>query len=226
MPLMKFKPTSAGRRSAVRVITPDLHKGAPHAAAVYSCTAALHLAMLASNVGEGDEVITTPMTFCASVNAIIHTGATPVLADVDPRTMNIDPARIAEKITPRTKAVVPVHFAGRACDMDAIGALCEEHGLMIIEDCAHAIETTWNGRHAGTFGDFGCFSFYVTKNVVTGEGGIVVARTPEQAPALPPPLEITPPPGNGRPPRPARQVQQPPPPPPRSTFETLFGPLR
>ncbi len=152
------------------------YKGAPYAAALYSCTAALHLAMVASNVGEGDEVITTPLTFCASVNAIIHTGATPVLADIDPRTMNIDPARIAEKITPRTRAIMPVHFAGRACDMDAIMALAKKHDLMVIEDCAHAIETRYHGKEAGLFGEFGCFSFYVTKNVITGEGGVVLAK--------------------------------------------------
>lgn len=157
------------------------YKGAPYAAAMYSCTAALHLAMVASGVGEGDEVITTPYTFCASVNAIIHTGATPVLADVDPRTQNIDPARIAEKITPRTKAIMPVHFAGRACDMDAIMALAKKHNLMVVEDCAHAIETRYHGREAGLFGEFGCFSFYVTKNVITGEGGIVLTKDEEQA---------------------------------------------
>jgi dTDP-4-amino-4,6-dideoxygalactose transaminase len=152
------------------------YKGASNAAAVYSCTAALHLSMLASGVGEGDEVITTPLTFCASVNSIIHTGAAPVLADVDPRTMNIDPARVAEKITSRTRAIMPVHFAGRACEMDALCALARQHGLMIIEDCAHAIETEYHGQKAGLFGEFGCFSFYVTKNVITGEGGIVIAR--------------------------------------------------
>jgi dTDP-4-amino-4,6-dideoxygalactose transaminase len=152
------------------------YKGATNATAVYSCTAALHISMLASGVGEGDEVITTPMTFCASVNSIIHTGATPVLADVDPRTMNIDPARVAEKITPRTRAIMPVHFAGRACEMDALCALARQHNLMIIEDCAHAIETEYHGRKAGLFGEFGCFSFYVTKNVITGEGGIVIAK--------------------------------------------------
>lgn len=153
-----------------------LYKQAPHAAAVYSCTAALHLAMIASGVGAGDEVITTPLTFCASVNAIIHAGATPVLADVDPRTMNIDPAGIEEKITPRTKAILPVHFAGRPCDMDAIMTIAEKRGLMVIEDCAHAIETRYRGREAGLFGEFGCFSFYVTKNVITGEGGMVITR--------------------------------------------------
>ncbi|MFH1912879.1 MAG: DegT/DnrJ/EryC1/StrS family aminotransferase [Pseudomonadota bacterium] len=149
--------------------------GTPHAAACNSCTAALHLALVALGLKPGDEVITTPLTFCASVNAIIHAGCTPVLADIDPRTQNIDPARIREKITSRTRAILPVHFAGRSCDMDAIMAIAAEHSLKVVEDCAHAIETTWQGRHAGTFGDFGCFSFYVTKNVCTGEGGMVVA---------------------------------------------------
>lgn len=152
------------------------YKAVDHAAAVNSCTAALHLALLASGVKPGDEVITTALTFCATVNAIIHAGATPVLADIDPVTMNIDPADVAARITPRTRALVPVHFAGRPCDMDALGALAKTHGLKIIEDCAHAIETEYGGRKAGTFGDFGCFSFYVTKNVVTGEGGMVLAR--------------------------------------------------
>ncbi|MUM77462.1 aminotransferase class I/II-fold pyridoxal phosphate-dependent enzyme [Pseudodesulfovibrio sp. F-1] len=149
--------------------------GAPHAAACNSCTAALHLALVALGLKPGDEVITTPLTFCASVNAIIHAGCTPVLADIDPSTQNIDPERIREKITSRTRAILPVHFAGRSCDMDAIMAIAAEHSLKVVEDCAHAIETTWKGRHAGTFGDFGCFSFYVTKNVCTGEGGMVVA---------------------------------------------------
>ncbi len=150
--------------------------GAPHAAAVNSCTAALHLSLLASGVGPGDEVITTPMTFCATVNAIIHAGATPVLADVDPATFNIDPEQVRRKLSPRTRAILPVHFAGRPCDMDALSAIAAERGLRLIEDCAHAIETQYHGRKAGTFGDFGCFSFYVTKSVVTGEGGMVVCK--------------------------------------------------
>jgi len=152
------------------------YTGAPHTAAVGSCTAALHLSLLALELEPGAEVITSALTFCATVNAIIHAGATPVLADVDPATMNLDPAAVAAAITPRTRAVLPVHFAGRPCDMDALGEVCRRHGLALVEDCAHAIETTYHGRHAGTFGDFGCFSFYVTKNVVTGEGGMVVAR--------------------------------------------------
>ena len=160
------------------------YKGAEHAVAVNSCTAALHLSILAAGIGHGDEVITTPLTFCASVNAIIHAGATPVLADVDPRSMNIDPECVKARITPRTKAILPVHFAGRACDMDPLCALAEAHGLTVIEDCAHAIETEYHGRKAGCFGDFGCFSFYVTKNIITGEGGLILARKAEHAARL------------------------------------------
>lgn len=152
------------------------YQGVEHVAALNSCTAALHLSLLAAGIAPGDEVITTPMTFCATVNAIIHAGATPVLADIDPQTLNISPAEIERKLTPRTRAILPVHFAGRPCDMDAIMQLAGMRGLKVIEDCAHAIETEYHGQKAGTFGDFGCFSFYSTKNVVTGEGGMVVAR--------------------------------------------------
>lgn len=152
------------------------YKGMKHAAALNSCTAALHLSILAAGIRHGDEVITTPMTFCATVNAIIHAGATPVLADVDPHTMNIDPARVEEKITSSTRVILPVHFAGRPCNMDALLEIAGRHELAIIEDCAHAIETEYKGKKTGTFGDFGCFSFYVTKNVVTGEGGMVLAK--------------------------------------------------
>jgi dTDP-4-amino-4,6-dideoxygalactose transaminase len=152
------------------------YKGAAHAAAVNSCTAALHLSILAARIGPGDEVITTPMTFCATINVIVHAGATPVLADIDPVTLNIDPKRVREKITSRTKAIIVVHFAGRAAEMDELLAIAKEFGLKIIEDCAHAVETEYNSRPTGLFGDFGCFSFYITKNIVTGEGGIVLAR--------------------------------------------------
>ena len=152
------------------------YKGVPQAVALNSCTAALHLSLLAAGLGPGDEVITSPMTFCATANSIIHAGATPVLADVDPRTMNIDPEQVAAKVTPRTRAILPIHFAGRPCDMDPLMATAAEHELIVIEDCAHAIETEYKGRKAGTMGDFGCFSFYVTKNVVTGEGGMVITR--------------------------------------------------
>lgn len=157
------------------------YKGAEFATAVNSCTAALHLSMVAADLAPGDEVITTPMTFCATVNAIMHAGLTPVLADVDAATMNLDPAAVERAITPRTRAIIPVHFAGRPCDMDALGRIAARHKLLLIEDCAHAIETEYRGRKAGTFGDIGCFSFYVTKNIVTGEGGLVLARTRELA---------------------------------------------
>jgi dTDP-4-amino-4,6-dideoxygalactose transaminase len=152
--------------------------GATSCCAVNSCTAALHLSLLAAGLEPGDEVITTPLTFCATVNAIIHAGATPVLADVDPITWNIDPRQIEARITTRTRAIVPVHFAGRACDMGAICSIAERHGLDLIEDCAHAIETTYEGKHAGTFGRLGCFSFYVTKNLMTGEGGMIATTSP------------------------------------------------
>ncbi len=148
-------------------------------AAVNSCTAALHVSMVAADLEPGSEVITTPLTFCATVNAIIHAGLTPVLADIDPATLNIDPAAVEAAITPRTRAILPVHFAGRACDMDAIMSIARKHDLVVIEDCAHAIETEYHGRKTGTFGDFGCFSFYVTKNVVTGEGGMITGRDAE-----------------------------------------------
>jgi dTDP-4-amino-4,6-dideoxygalactose transaminase len=149
-------------------------------AAVNSCTAAIHVSMVAAGLEPGSEVITTPLTFCATVNAILHAGLTPVLADVDPVTQNLDPDAIEAAITPRTRAILPVHFAGRPCAMDRIMAIAQKHGLMVIEDCAHAIETEFHGQPAGTFGDFGCFSFYVTKNVVTGEGGMILGRSEEQ----------------------------------------------
>ncbi len=150
------------------------YKGKQFAVALHSGTAALHLSLLASGIGPGDEVITTAMTFCATVNAIIHTGAVPVLADCDLASMNISPESIEERITPRTKAIVVVHFAGRCCDMDRIIDIARTHGLMIIEDAAHAIETEYHGKKTGDFGNLGCFSFYATKNMTTGEGGMIV----------------------------------------------------
>ena len=152
------------------------YKGGRFAMALNSCSAALHLSLLALGLKPGDEVITTPMTFCATVNAIIHSGATPVLADCKNDTMNINPGEIEKKITPKTKAILPVHFAGRPCEMNPICDIAKRHGLKLIEDCAHAIETEYCGKKAGTFGDFGCFSFYVTKNIMTGEGGMVLSQ--------------------------------------------------
>lgn len=145
-------------------------------AGLNSCTAALHVSLVAAGLEPGSEVITTPLTFCATINSILHAGLTPVLADVDPMTQNIDPDAIEAAITPRTRAILPVHFAGRPCEMDRIMAIARKYDLMVIEDCAHAIETEYHGQKVGTFGDFGCFSFYVTKNVVTGEGGMVIGR--------------------------------------------------
>src|SRR6266478_3334571 len=156
-------------------------KGQGFPVAVNSCTAALHLSLLAAELEPGSEVITTALTFCATVNAIIHAGCAPVLADIDPVTLNLEPREVERRITPRTRAIVPVHFAGRACNMEALGRIARKHGLKIIEDCAHAIETTYRGKPAGTFGDFGCFSFYVTKNVTTGEGGMILARDEQHA---------------------------------------------
>ena len=149
--------------------------------AVSSCTAALSLSIHALELEPDDEVITTPLTFCATVNAILHSGAKPVLADIDATTLNIDPGEIRKRITPKTRAILPVHFAGRPCAMDEIMSIARDHGLGVVEDCAHAIETEYKGRKTGTFGDFGCFSFYVTKNVATGEGGLVLARRDEDA---------------------------------------------
>ena len=156
------------------------YKSSSYSAALNSCTAGLHLSCLALNLKIGDEVITSAMTFCATVNTIIHCGATPVLADIDPITWNIDPKKIEERITPKTKAIIPVHFAGRPCDMDSIIKIAKKYNLFIIEDCAHAIETEYKGKKAGTFGDFGVFSFYATKNIVTGEGGMVISENEKQ----------------------------------------------
>ncbi len=137
--------------------------------------------MVASGVGAGDEVVTTSLTFCATANAIVHTGATPVLVDCERHTLNIDPKAIEAAITPRTKAIVPVHFAGRPAALDELERIAERHGLLLIEDAAHAIETSYKGRKIGSIGDFTCFSFYVTKNMTTGEGGMVTTDDPELA---------------------------------------------
>jgi dTDP-4-amino-4,6-dideoxygalactose transaminase len=157
----------------------DLFKdyiGSQFALALNSCTAGLHLAMVVSGIRQGDEVVTSPLTFCATANAIVHTGATPVFVDVQRDTMNIDPNKIEEAITPRTRAIIPVHFAGRPCDMDAIMDIAKRHDLLVIEDAAHCIEGWYKGRKIGNIGDISCFSFYVTKNIVTGEGGMVTTN--------------------------------------------------
>ncbi|HQJ50275.1 MAG TPA: DegT/DnrJ/EryC1/StrS family aminotransferase [Anaerolineae bacterium] len=146
--------------------------GVKHAVATSSGTTALHAAVLAHGIGPGDEVITTPFTFIASANAAVFTGARPVFVDIDERSYNIDPCRIEAAITPRTKAILPVHLFGNPCDMDAIMAIAKKHGLIVIEDACQAHGATVQGRKVGSFGT-GCFSFYPTKNITTAEGGIV-----------------------------------------------------
>lgn len=155
--------------------------GARHAVAVNSCTAALHLSLLASDIGPGAEVITTPLTFAATINAIIHAGATPVLVDCDLDTQLIHPDAIRCAITPRTRAILPVHMAGRICDMDAITAIADENGLLVVEDAAHALEGRWRGAKVGTMSSLTCFSFYATKNITTAEGGVVTTNDSELA---------------------------------------------
>lgn len=157
------------------------YKGSINAIALNSCTAALHLAMLAIEINKGDEVIVPTMTFAATSNAVIHAGGAPVFADCDKDTMNISPKDIERKITKKTKAIIPVHFAGRPCDMDSIMDIAKRHNLKVIEDCAHAIETEYKGKKVGTIGDLGCFSFYVTKNIVTGEGGMLITDNEQYA---------------------------------------------
>ncbi|MBI5456426.1 DegT/DnrJ/EryC1/StrS family aminotransferase [Candidatus Kaiserbacteria bacterium] len=152
------------------------HTGTKHAIALSSCTAALHLALRAIGVSEGDEIIVPSMTFAATANTVVHCGARPVFADCDRETQNILPEDIERRITQKTKAIVVVHMAGRPCEMDEILKIAKRHDLKVIEDAAHAIETEYKGRKAGTIGDIGCFSFYVTKNLVTAEGGMATTE--------------------------------------------------
>ena len=156
------------------------YKGIDYSIALNSATAGLHLSCLALDLKPGDEIITTAMTFCATVNTIIHAGAKPVLVDIDPITWNIDVNKIEEKINKNTKAIIPVHFAGRSCKMNKIMSIAKSYNLSVIEDCAHAIETEYYGKKAGTIGDFGVFSFYATKNLAIGEGGMVISNDEEK----------------------------------------------
>jgi len=157
------------------------YTGAKHAVALDSATAGMHLALLAMGIGAGDEVITTPTTFAATVNVIIHAGATPVLADIDPDDYCIDPAAVERALTPHTKAIMPVHHAGSACRMDEMLALARTHGLRVVEDAAHAIGTQIGGRQIGADSDAAVFSFYPTKNVTAGRGGMLVTDDGELA---------------------------------------------
>jgi dTDP-4-amino-4,6-dideoxygalactose transaminase len=154
-----------------------LRAGAPHAVAVNSCTAALHLAVEAFDIGPGDEVITTPLTFSATILAILYAGAVPVLADIDERTLCMDPQSVREHITERTKAILPVHYGGYPCDMDKLISICREHQLVLIEDAAHAALTRWAGQPIGSgypgIRSAACFSFHSTKTISIGDGGMI-----------------------------------------------------
>jgi dTDP-4-amino-4,6-dideoxygalactose transaminase len=148
---------------------------APATLALNSCTAALHTALVTQGIGAGDEVITTPMTFAASVNVIEHVGARPILVDVEADTANIDPERVAAAVTPRTKAIIPVHYAGHPVDLDAIRAIAEPRDLLVLEDAAHALPASYKGRRIGSGSNPVAFSFYATKNLTTAEGGALTA---------------------------------------------------
>ncbi|MCC6626738.1 MAG: DegT/DnrJ/EryC1/StrS family aminotransferase [Chloroflexi bacterium] len=155
--------------------------GVPHALAVNSCTAAMHLALAAWGVGQGDEVITTPYTFCSTVNVVLHQGARPVLVDVCDGDLTLDPDRLEAAITPRTRVVLPVHLGGQPCRMDDILAIAARYGLKVLEDAAHATGATYRGRPVGNLGDATAFSFYATKNLTTAEGGMLTTADAELA---------------------------------------------
>jgi perosamine synthetase len=157
--------------------------GVAHAVATSNGTTALHLALLAHGIGPGDEVITSPFTFVASANSILYVGARPVFVDIEPDTFNIDAAAVEVAVTPRTKALMPVHLYGQTADMTALMAIADRHGLTVIEDAAQAVGACHGGRPAGSFGT-GCFSLYATKNVMTGEGGVVTTDSTELADRL------------------------------------------
>ncbi len=155
--------------------------GARFAVALSSGTAALHAAAVVAGLGPGDEVILSPLTFLASANCLLYCGARPVFADIDPATLNLDPKRVEAALTVRSKAILPVHFAGLPCAMDRLQAIAQTHGLRIIEDAAHALGAEWNGRRIGSLGDLTTFSFHPVKHITTGEGGMVT--TDDQHPA-------------------------------------------
>jgi len=149
------------------------YTGAPAALALNSCTAGLHAALVALGIGPGDEVVTTPMTFAATANVVEHTGARPVLADVEPDTLNLSPEAVARALTPRTRAILPVHYAGHPADLDPLHELARARGLAVVEDAAHALGARYRGRRVGSGANPAAFSFYATKNVTTGEGGML-----------------------------------------------------
>jgi dTDP-4-amino-4,6-dideoxygalactose transaminase len=155
--------------------------GCRHAIAVNSCSAGLELCLEAMGIGPGDEVITTPLTFCATAHAIVHRGARPVFVDVEPDTGNLDPRLVRKSITQRTRAILPVHLYGRPCRMDGLTAIARENCVRIIEDCAHALGARWDGRSVGARAEAAVFSFYSTKNLTTGDGGLVATEDDELA---------------------------------------------
>ena len=155
--------------------------GAKNGIATNSGTSALHVALLAAGIGEGDEVITTPFTFAATGNSILYTGARPVFVDIDPETFTIDPCKIEDAITDKTKAIMPVQLYGQSADMDAIMKIAKEHDLIVIEDAAQAHGAEYNGVKVGNLGDMACFSFYPTKNMTTSEGGMITTNNEEFA---------------------------------------------
>jgi dTDP-4-amino-4,6-dideoxygalactose transaminase len=164
-----------GARTATFEARLKEYTGAPHVLALNSCTAALELALILARVGPGDEVITTAMTFAATANVISHRGARPVLVDVESDTLNIDPAAVEAAVTPRTRAVMAVDFAGHPAEYDPLQALCRREGLTLVEDAAHALESRYKGRPVGGCADFACLSFYANKNLTTGEGGALLS---------------------------------------------------
>src|SRR5712675_2400401 len=199
-PTVRFAPPAIGADEIAEVVSalnsgwlstgPRVHQferafaayvGAPHAVAVNSGTAALHLALLATGVGSGDDVVTTPLTFCATANVVIHAGATPRFADVDPITWNLTAESAAAALTKNTRAIIPVHYAGRPVNVAAFRRLALRTGIVLIEDAAHAVEAVSAGAKIGATGDLTAFSFYATKNLTTGEGGMLTTASEEWA---------------------------------------------
>jgi dTDP-4-amino-4,6-dideoxygalactose transaminase len=157
------------------------YAGSRHALAVSSGTAAMHLALAALGIGPGDEVITTPMTFCSTAHVIVHLGATPVFADVCDDDLNMDPEQVERRLSPRTRALLPVHYGGQPCRMDELLEIARRRGLAVVEDAAHAVSAEYRGRRVGSMGDVTAFSFYATKNLATGEGGMTTTDDDETA---------------------------------------------
>ena len=153
--------------------------GCKYAVAVNSCTAALHISLAALGIGKGDEVITSPYTFISAINVILQQGAIPIFVDIKPDTFNINPDLIRGKINDKTKAIMPVHFGGQPCEMDKIMKIAKDNNLLVIEDAAHAISAEYEGRKVGNIGDTTSFSFYPTKNITTGEGGMITTNDEE-----------------------------------------------